>query len=52
MVGLGPAIHERKLVDPRVKPGDDNGEAESPYCSCDDLNSPAVFALFAPFWVL
>jgi hypothetical protein len=23
MAGLGPAIHENKLVDPRVKPGDD-----------------------------
>jgi len=23
MAGLGPAIHEKLLVDPRVKPGDD-----------------------------
>ena len=23
MAGLGPATHEKKLVDPRAKPGDD-----------------------------
>jgi len=23
MAGLDPAIHEKRLVDPRVKPGDD-----------------------------
>ena len=29
MAGLDPAIHEKPLVDPRVKPGDDGSEKEA-----------------------
>src|SRR5436853_2982566 len=29
MAGLGPAIHEKKLVDPRAKPGDDDERRRS-----------------------
>ena len=36
MAGLGPAIHEKKLVDPRAKPGDD-GLGRTKTCATKEL---------------